>query len=162
MPLLLILTGVGAVACDDAPDKADVAPGLFSHEAWIVEASAEAGVIPENGVLRHRQVSLNDTSLFSPKPAAKQTLTLNLFADVVISAELELTSSPDSRTVFYSGPVVGQETSLVTLMLSDQRVFLNVRVGGLFYRVRPDLDGFHRIEEISLVNLPGHHPKKSK
>ena len=167
----VLWTTLALVACDDAPEEAETQAlpdrGIFQVEK-VKEDRDNAS--PGKGIVRARLVSLDQknngliTLLSSvskeirPNTSSaelpKHTLTLNLFPDVVITVELEASPGGSGLPEFFGGTVVGDNTSLVTLMHRNGAFSGNVRYGGKLFRIRPEDSRQHRIEEVAPIALP--------
>jgi hypothetical protein len=170
---ILLLAGLMLAACDDAPDEAKTQT-LQDNGIFKAEAATDDGIAasPGLGIVRARKVSLDQSNAgltallktVSEKTVAntdksglgKYALTLNLFPDVVVSVELEASPGSTGLPEFFGGTVVGDQTSLVTLMHRNGAFSGNVRYGGKLFRIRDEGDNLYRVEEAAPVNLPGH------
>jgi len=160
--VVFMLVGLGLTGCDDTPGDEVADRGLFAVDERNTSRPTETDGLQDKSIVRYRLVRLDAGSLFSADPGEPQTLQLNLFPDVIVTAELEPASVVDGKPAFYTGQIAGQETSLVTLMVQNQTIFVNVRLGGRLYRVRPDENSLYRVEEVAPVTLPEDAPVKSK
>jgi hypothetical protein len=173
----LMTATLALVGCDDAPEdvNADTTPdtGLFVINKEVDQSSLDKGM----GVERVRLVELN-TETFAAlvgengnKPsetkkndalANLKKVRLNLFPDVVVTAEVELAPGIENGPVFYGGRIEGVETSLVTLMLQAGKITGNIRLNGQLYRVRPSDGKTYRIEKVKPLTIPDHTPEQTK
>ena len=174
---ILLLAGLILVACDDAPEdvSAETKPdtGLFVINKEADQLTLDKGM----GVERVRVVELN-TEIFAAlveengnKPLNQgkndvqpnfRKVQLNLFPDVVVTAEVELAPGSENGPAFYGGRMEGHETSLVTLMLQAGKITGNIRLNGQLYRVRPSAGKTYRIEKVKPLNIPDHAPEQTK
>jgi len=167
---MLLLIGFTLMACDEAPDNAEQVE-LQDSGIFLAEGKTEtgSGELSAKGIVRTRVVELNKndkglTALLESidDPGTPKTTTvspginLNLFADVVVVAEVQGSTVEGGQPVFLSGSIRGDETSLVTFMLRGNAISGNVRFGGRFFRIRPAGEGKVRIEEVASVALPEH------
>jgi hypothetical protein len=169
----LLMSTLALVACDDAPEetetKAQSDSGIFQAAKLEKDQNIAS---PGKGIVRTRLVGLdqkNDglTALLksvSDKPDADNNststpshrLTLNLFPDVVVTVSLEASPGGAGLPEFFGGTVVGDPTSLVTLMHRDGTFSGNVRYGGKLFRIRSAGIDQYSIEEVAPVSLPAH------
>jgi hypothetical protein len=111
------------------------------------KSSARAAVNAR--AVRSRDVAVDMRVLpGSSEPEAR--VVFNLFPDVSIAAyRTRSYSIGDGEASIWSGEIDGVRGSQVTLALRDGLVTGNIRTAeGEFYRIRPQPDGTHRIEQI--------------
>jgi hypothetical protein len=170
---ILMLISFALVACDDGPEQAKTTTqndsGIFQAEKATEKKDIES---TGKGIVRARLVSLDQqntglaallksvsegTTVDSGNAESdKYRLTLNLFPDVVIAVDVAATPGTAGLPKFFGGIVVGDETSLVTLMHRQGAFSGNVRYDGKLFRIRDEGNNQYRIEEAKPVELPGH------
>ena len=86
-------------------------------------------------------------------PAADETLTLNLFEDVVFTGIVERTAPTFSGGYSLSGRLVGEAPGTVTLVVNGETVAGTVRTLGGTYWIRSAGDGLYAISQVELPPL---------
>lgn len=143
--LVLLALGVALVGSESALIAAP--PELFSPAGSEPAVDGAAG----RGVVRSRFVEVS----FAPFSAAEvDSLILNLFDDVVLTAEAERVTSQPGGGLAWSGHVAGVDLSQVTLVVRDGVLAGNVSLPGVFYQVRPAGNGVHVVREIDQSAFP--------
>jgi hypothetical protein len=167
---IMLLSVLVLTACDDGPEEVKNQPlqdrGIFQAEK---ATGNQSGGFSGKGIDRARRVSLdlkNDglASLLksikeedgSTKPGSethRHKLQLNLFPDAVIVVELEASPGGAGLPAFFGGTVIGDDTSLVTLMHREGTFSGNIRYGDKLFRIRSEGKDQYRIEEVTPVAL---------
>ena len=86
-------------------------------------------------------------------PAADETLTLNLFEDVVFTGIVERTAPTFSGGYSLSGRLVGEEPGTVTLVVNGETVAGTVRTLGGTYWIRSAGDGLYAVSRVEMPPL---------
>ncbi|MBK8430693.1 MAG: hypothetical protein IPL28_05135 [Chloroflexi bacterium] len=136
LPLLLCLAAVTVLAQETAAPP----PTLFAP------ATAETAVHTAEQTpttTRARAATLTTTTLGA-------SLTLNLFDDVLVTAEQLSTEPAQGGGYLWYGHILDQPLSQVTLLVRDGQLWGNIRWPLAVYAVRPlDTNGLHLIEQIN-------------
>ena len=136
LPLLLCLAAVTVLAQETAAPP----PALFAP-ATAETAVRTAEQTPTT--TRARAAILTTTTLGA-------SLTLNLFDDVLVTAEQLSTEPAQGGGYLWHGHILDQPLSQVTLLVRDGQLWGNIRWPLAVYAVRPlDTNGLHLIEQIN-------------
>ena len=151
--LALVLLAVAVVLAGSRSAIVAAPPELFTPAGAPPVIQGDGG----RGVVRSRFVEV-DFQLLADAAAVRQgtgdSLVLNLFDDVVLTAEVDqVTSRPDGGLA-WSGHVAGIELSLVTLVARDGVLAGNVSLPGAFYQVRPAGSGVHVVRQVDQSAFP--------
>jgi len=131
------LTGLTALLLMSAPGLL-AQPTLFSTDGKNATSARSA-----RSETRTRRVSANTGAL-----AGSSLVDFNLFDDRRFLVQNIRTSSVGGATV-WTGEVAGTTGSEVTMIVEDGRLTGSIRTAdGSFYRIRPESDGSHTIEEV--------------
>ena len=82
------------------------------------------------------------------------TLTLNLFEDVVFMGELEKVEAVIPGSLSWTGSLLNVDAGRVTLAIGDQVLSGDITLPGVLYRIRYVGDGLHAIYEIDPSAFP--------
>jgi hypothetical protein len=139
------LTGAGQ------PGSQPPAGGLFrdtTKTATIAPASRPM-------IIRSRLVEVDFTQLGRDPSSAADRLILNLFDDTVLVATRDWVESSSSGLGFVW---IGHDESLYqsegTLVIEDDVMIGNVRVGAAWYQIRLAGPGVHRILQVDTTTFP--------
>ena len=124
------------------------APALFDDAV----PPAGRSVPSDPAILRARYVTVRFGLLDGPPgsaPGAAETLTLNPFPGVVLTAVRDdLVPTSSGQGYVWLGHVLTQEPNRVALVVEDGVMAGNVRAGSAFYQVRYAGEGVHLVYEI--------------
>jgi uncharacterized repeat protein (TIGR01451 family) len=146
---LLPLTASGSAA--SSPLERDDPEGLFASTGAESPTLAYAA---GDAVLRSRSMTVELGYLGDPGPdlskaGVRDTVTLNLFDDVVLVATLDrLEPNATGGGYAWMGQVEGEPYSLVILVVVDGQMTGNVESNQGLYQIRPAGDGLHVVREI--------------
>ena len=153
LPLILILSGGRDVAASDRQQD------LFTP-AGVQGADTVKEKVKDPTVIRSRRVHIN-LGLLSKGDKAPQkktdindSLTLNLFDDVVFEAILDRLEFNGSGSYTWIGHLDGIEQSQVTLVVQNEVMSGNITLSDVFYQVRYKGDGVHAIYRIDQSAFP--------
>ena len=147
----------------DRPAARLDSPEPASHDATVVRRRLVT--IDLQRLQRARAASVLSrprvqTKVVSPRrgkrdrvPAADETLTLNLFEDVVFTGIVERTAPTFSGGYSLSGRLVGEAPGTVTLVVNGETVAGTVRTLGGTYWIRSAGDGRYAISQVELPPL---------
>jgi hypothetical protein len=161
--LFLLLSSIGYIPYSLAADSnSRAAPLLFSTATTPFELSS-ASAVKDRQVMRSRPVFI-DIKLLTPVPAtvaraaaSEQRLSLNLFDDLVMTAEADqVTSTP--RGVSWVGRLLGIEQGQAVIVVSDGVVSGNISTPAARYHIRFVENGIYEVQEIDTSLFPGDHP----
>jgi len=153
LPLILILSGGGDVAASDRQQNLFTAAGVQGADTVKQE-------VKDPTVIRPRRVHINLELLSKGDKAPRKktdinnSLTLNLFDDVVFEAILDRLEFNGSGSYTWIGHLNGIEQSQVTLVVKDEVMSGNITLSDVFYQVRYKGDGVHAIYRIDQSAFP--------
>lgn len=125
-------------------------------------AMTEAQAVDDRQVLRRRLVAIDTRYLErTVLPAAADpfrpptVVRLNLFDDVPTDAALSVRGETDPQGArVLSGPLLGIDDSLVTLVVENGLLTGTIWIGGRLFRIRPLSKDRCLIEEVDIASLP--------
>lgn len=170
----LLLVAVGSAAPLPSKEPVPITPdgpftsaggeGLF-EEVMAVEATKIDPTEP--WIQRQRPATIRFAEFLRPQPLAAGStsappvasqLTLNLFADTILQAQLIRTEAEGESGFSWIGQVEGSEFSLVILTVREGLLIGDIFTTDALYRVRYLAADLHIIQEIDEAALPPEAP----
>ena len=146
LPLIVLVSALLPGAASAAP------PDLFTA------VTAPRGVGPagqEMAVVRRRPVGLNLAPLGGGVAGqAAQSITLNLFDDVMLTADMSKIERRSQGRYTWFGSIPGDSMSEVIIVVQDGVVAGNIVYKGRMYQVRPTASGTQEVREIDQSAFP--------
>lgn len=147
---LLVLFCLGFLAASAA--SAPAAPGLFIPAEESIQPLARPAEPTE---IREQRVQFNRSALGQPEAlAAAESIQLNLFGDVNLTAVKDRTEQRTATRFSWFGHIPGDLLSSVILVFQDGIISGSVTYAGKMYEVRPIEGDLHRVVEIDQSAFP--------
>ncbi len=150
--LLVCVTGVGPVQANTGPSQNGVPPLLVTS----TESSSEIPA-PEEGVIRTKVVEVNAEIMqgLQSDPAKGPTqFSVELFDGDQYLCEVESVVRPPGSSTIVRAHMVGESTSVVTLVGRANTLVGSIQIQEKSYQIRRNEQGQHLLQEINPDLLP--------